>query len=89
MSQWDYQIDQPMPGPFPFPNSRKDPGIEVGCCKAMSKSSCVTSILTCKENFIINLFKNIVCCSITFLYYKRNRKTRFLRLWCDNTLGKC
>ena len=29
MSQWDYKIDQPMPGPFPFPNSRKDPGIEV------------------------------------------------------------
>ena len=30
MSQWDYKIDQPMPGPFPFPNSRKGPGIEVG-----------------------------------------------------------
>ena len=29
MSQWDYKIDQPMPGPFPFPNSRKGPGIEV------------------------------------------------------------
>ena len=28
----------------------------------------MTSILTCKENFIINLFKNIVCCAITFLY---------------------
>ena len=23
MSQWDYKIDQPMPGPFPFPNLRK------------------------------------------------------------------
>ena len=32
MSQWDYKIDQPMPGPFPFPNSRKGPGIEVGSC---------------------------------------------------------
>ena len=30
MSQWDYKIDQPMPGPFPFPNLRKGPGIEVG-----------------------------------------------------------
>ena len=30
MSQWDCKIDQPMPGPFPFPNSRKGPGIEVG-----------------------------------------------------------
>ena len=29
MSQWDYKIDQPMPGPFPFPNLRKGPGIEV------------------------------------------------------------
>ena len=29
MSQWDYKIDQPMPGPFPFPNSRKGHGIEV------------------------------------------------------------
>ena len=29
MSQWDYKIDQPKPGPFPFPNSRKGPGIEV------------------------------------------------------------
>ena len=29
MSQWDYKIDQTMPGPFPFPNSRKGPGIEV------------------------------------------------------------
>ena len=29
MSQWDYKIDQPIPGPFPFPNSRKGPGIEV------------------------------------------------------------
>ena len=29
MSQWDYKIDQPMPGPFPFPNSIKGPGIEV------------------------------------------------------------
>ena len=29
MSLWDYKIDQPMPGPFPFPNSRKGPGIEV------------------------------------------------------------
>ena len=28
MSQWDYKTDQPMPGPFPFPNSRKGPGIE-------------------------------------------------------------
>ena len=29
MSQWDYKIDHPMPGPFPFPNLRKGPGIEV------------------------------------------------------------
>ena len=29
MSQWDYKIDQPMPGPVPFNNSRKGPGIEV------------------------------------------------------------
>ena len=29
MSQWDYKIDQPMPGPFPFPNLIKGPGIEV------------------------------------------------------------
>ena len=29
MSQLDYKIDQRMPGPFPFPNSRKGPGIEV------------------------------------------------------------
>ena len=55
----------------------------------MSKSICVTSALTCKKNFIINLFQNIVCCGITFLYYKRNRKTRLVRLWCDNALGKC
>ena len=47
------------------------------------------SILTSKENLIINLSKNIVCCAITFLYYKRNRKTRLVRLWCDNALGKC
>ena len=55
----------------------------------ISKSIFVTSILTCKENFIINLFEYIVCCPITFLYYKRNRKTRLVRLWCDNALGKC
>ena len=42
-----------------------------------------------KLNFIINLFENIVCCAITFLYYKRNRKTRHVRLWCDNALWKC
>ena len=29
---------------------------------------------TLKENFIINLFENIVCRAITLLYYKRNRK---------------
>ena len=29
MNQWDYKIDQLMPGPFPFPNSRKGPWIEV------------------------------------------------------------
>ena len=29
MSQWDYQIEQPIPGPFLFPNSIKGPGIEV------------------------------------------------------------
>ena len=29
MSQWDYKVDQPIPGPFPFPNLRKSPGIEV------------------------------------------------------------
>ena len=29
MSQWDYKIDQPTPGPFPFSNLRKGPGIEV------------------------------------------------------------
>ena len=29
MSQWDYKIDRPMPGPLPFPNSRKGPRIEV------------------------------------------------------------
>ena len=29
MSQWDYKIDQPMPGPCPFLNLRKGPGIEV------------------------------------------------------------
>ena len=29
MSQWDNKIDQPMPGPFPFPKLRKGPGIEV------------------------------------------------------------
>ena len=29
MSQWDYKIDQPMSGPFLFPNLRKGPGIEV------------------------------------------------------------
>ena len=33
MSQWDYKIDQPMPGPFPFPNLRKGPGIEVACVR--------------------------------------------------------
>ena len=55
---------------------------------AMSKSICVTSILACKENFIINLFENIVCSAITFLYYKGNRKTIRVRLWCDNALGK-
>ena len=34
MSQWDYKIDQLMPGPFPFPNLRTGPGIEVarGLC---------------------------------------------------------
>ena len=32
MNQWDYKIDQPMPGPFPFPNLRKGPGIEVVIC---------------------------------------------------------
>ena len=30
MSEWDYKIDQPIPEPFPFPNLRKGPGIEVG-----------------------------------------------------------
>ena len=45
----------------------------------MSKSICVTSILTCKEIFIINLFENIVFCATTLLYYKRNRKTRLVR----------
>ena len=30
MSQWDYKIDQPIPGPFPFPNLRKGPWLEVG-----------------------------------------------------------
>ena len=38
---------------------------------------------------IINLLENIVCCAITFLYHKRNRKTRLARLWCDIAVGKC
>ena len=42
-------------------------------CNLVAKQ-CVTSILTCKANSIINLFENIVCCAITFLYYKINRK---------------
>ena len=50
----------------------------------MSKSIGVKSILTCKENFIINLFENIICRAMTLLYYKRNRKTHLVRLWCDN-----
>ena len=29
MNQWDYKIDQPMAGPFPFPYLRKGHGIEV------------------------------------------------------------
>ena len=39
MSQWDYKIDQPMPGPFPFPNLRKGPGIEVEAGIHMTKFS--------------------------------------------------
>ena len=30
MSQWDYKIDQPMPGPFSLPNLRKGPAIILG-----------------------------------------------------------
>ena len=29
MSQWDYKIDEPIPGSFPFPNLTKGPGIKV------------------------------------------------------------
>ena len=34
----------------------------------------MTSILTCKENFIINLFKNIVCCAIRSYIIKEIEK---------------
>ena len=30
MSQWDYKIDQPMPGPFPFPIQEKALGLRLG-----------------------------------------------------------
>ena len=46
MSQWDYKIDQPMPGPFPFPNLRKGPGIEVGY-PPLQKITLVTPPTTC------------------------------------------
>ena len=42
MSQWDYKIDQPMPGPFPFPNSGKGPGIEVECKQCRRVYDCST-----------------------------------------------
>ena len=41
MSQWDYKVDQPMPGHFPFPNSRKGPGIEVGKDALMTRKEIV------------------------------------------------
>ena len=41
MSQWDYKIDQLMPGPFPFPNSRKGPGVEVD---ALPSPECVEKL---------------------------------------------
>jgi hypothetical protein len=33
--------------------------------------------------------QNCLLCNIFYLYYKRNRKTRLVRLWCDNALGEC
>ena len=52
MSQWDYKIDQPMPEPFPFPSSRKGPGIEVGYFAA-----CCASWLAKNKFFVQNGFQ--------------------------------
>ena len=38
MRQCDYKIDQPMPGPFPFHNLRKGPGIEVDLERSLAES---------------------------------------------------
>ena len=55
MSQWDYKIDQPMPGPFPFTNSRKGLGIEVGSVEYFHKHFCLLQKHPC------NLIRENIC----------------------------
>ena len=56
MSQWDYKIDQPMPGPFPFPNLRKGPGIEVASDSGVASVDNWRGEYSCIAFCIINFF---------------------------------
>ena len=58
MSQWDYKIDQPMPGPFPFPNSRKGPGIEVAIDSNLFFAT-LYYIFPAKSYIVIKLFERM------------------------------
>ena len=39
--------------------------------------------------FSIDLLQQCLTNNICILYYKINRKTCLVHLWCDNALGKC
>ena len=71
MSQWDYKIDQPMPGPFPFPNSRKGPGIEVdlNASSGVVLRPLIFQIEFCKK--LLNSYKTstTVVSSFEVVYY--------------------
>ena len=66
MSQWDYKIDQPMPGPFRFPNLRKGPGIEVGHTPHINNAKNISIVTrpspqTLDRAFALTLCKIVIC----------------------------
>ena len=64
MSQWDHNIEQPMPGPFSFPNSRKGPGIEVDVFYTMNLPNFMIRILPEKYENIRQLLWKIIILEI-------------------------
>ena len=61
MSQWDYKIDQPTPGPFPFPNLRNGPGIEVELLfNIVLENTIVTSVKHCCSCYWASTLKAFV-----------------------------